>query len=1201
MNLAPYLKEKALVLLLAGVGFVVGFRFFSADVLHLLRADIEDSTSCGDAIVNETEECDDANAHAGDGCSDTCHIESGWYCFIEGQEGCITHCGDGIVSGSEQCDDYNAVSGDGCSSACTIEPGFACSPSTEITTIPACSDGVDNDNDGLIDAEDPGCIDTQDSTERSAEIHVATSGNDANTGSGTSPLASLQEAQTRVRALLTQSGGQQEDVTVVVHAGSYQLTDEMTWNVLDSGQNGYSVIYRDMPGEIEDPIFTTAETLDPNQWSVWSGSILSYPLASGQQFYTIYEGDSRGVIAQEPDWDPVTHLGLMYEIDGNQMRSLNESSKTMFRFYTNDLVPEIDYSNVRVQMWHSDWYENIVRIDAVNFVDNIVTLQDPTNYDIPQANTNLGDNKYRLINSLDFLDEPGEFFIDPTTSTLYYWPYNPANVTEGKIVIPTTLNTFRITGQSGTNPVRNLVIQGLRLEYTDFTDVLAGDDGARGPLGALLMTSFADNLTIRNMQLRMAGDRALYAGPNISNSMIKRNVIENTGFNGMNLGGSGMTIVENSLTKVGQVHMTARGINAVLDDSTMARNTVSDIAYSAITYRGTHSLLEKNDISNFLNVTADGGGIYMHTTATNQFESGENTVQQNFIHDYRTYIPNRHAYGLYLDGAGGLRNLYRNNIIQSPLAGRQAALTVSGNNNNFINNFFDNLDATNGLQSDVQIVDVTGNRTSGNRFFRNLLIKRNTLDHTVWKLGMYTDSGSLAMQSNMSSDYNFISTDASTNFVGLSGAAKILWQDWRNLTPNDANSEEGGVFFDPSATNQYTLIADSRPLQYGIQQIPFDFGVNAALPESTNICSITCGDGVVLGDEVCDDGLQNGEPLQCNTSCSGITSAVCGNGVIEQNEVCDDGSSNGQSGFCNDTCSDFTPSSSSSSASSDPSGFGESSDASSDPASSASSDSSLPSGSGSSTSSDSSFSSDTSSSSDVSSSASDATSSSAFSSSISSSSSAGEGGASGTSSSSSSQQVSSNQQYSSPFRPASPYVSSQAASLPPSTVPDTTLTPEQYYALGQASLSSSASVRSSASSGGPTIVIGTVENTPSSTASVTESTSSSSISSGTVASVASASSVPPSSLPSSMYVPRIFVTQNGDPSHAAAQPTHESNVGGLQAALHAGAQSSASIAFESIPTPARTETGPGLIVFLASGAAAGAAFGRRKPRQKSRA
>ena len=58
-------------------------------------------------------------------------------------------CGNGIVESGEDCDDGNVTPGDCCSPTCAIEEiRGACQ---------TCEDGVDNDRNGRIDAEDPGC------------------------------------------------------------------------------------------------------------------------------------------------------------------------------------------------------------------------------------------------------------------------------------------------------------------------------------------------------------------------------------------------------------------------------------------------------------------------------------------------------------------------------------------------------------------------------------------------------------------------------------------------------------------------------------------------------------------------------------------------------------------------------------------------------------------------------------------------------------------------------------------------------------------------------------------------------------------------------------------------------------------------------------------------------------------------------------
>jgi cysteine-rich repeat protein len=60
-----------------------------------------------------------------------------------------------------------------------------------------------------------------------------------------------------------------------------------------------------------------------------------------------------------------------------------------------------------------------------------------------------------------------------------------------------------------------------------------------------------------------------------------------------------------------------------------------------------------------------------------------------------------------------------------------------------------------------------------------------------------------------------------------------------------------------------------------------------------------CGDWIIEGDEVCDDGnTDDGDG--CSSTCT-LESAVCGNNIIEDGEVCDDGNTNDGDG-CDSAC-----------------------------------------------------------------------------------------------------------------------------------------------------------------------------------------------------------------------------------------------------------------------------------------------------------
>jgi cysteine-rich repeat protein len=95
---------------------------------------------CGDKLVTGTETCDDGNVIAGDGCSASCLIETGYDC--SGQPStCWSRCGDGTVASNERCDDANTTAGDGCNAACRIEFFNTCSGSPSICkVVTVCGD-----------------------------------------------------------------------------------------------------------------------------------------------------------------------------------------------------------------------------------------------------------------------------------------------------------------------------------------------------------------------------------------------------------------------------------------------------------------------------------------------------------------------------------------------------------------------------------------------------------------------------------------------------------------------------------------------------------------------------------------------------------------------------------------------------------------------------------------------------------------------------------------------------------------------------------------------------------------------------------------------------------------------------------------------------------------------------------------------------
>ncbi|HEY6035379.1 MAG TPA: DUF4215 domain-containing protein, partial [Kofleriaceae bacterium] len=99
-------------------------------------------STCGDGTVDASENCDDHNNAANDGCDARCQIETGYACSGAPSSCHVVACGDGIIDDGEDCDDHNTNPGDGCDAACAVETGYSCTGTPSSCHAIVCGDGI---------------------------------------------------------------------------------------------------------------------------------------------------------------------------------------------------------------------------------------------------------------------------------------------------------------------------------------------------------------------------------------------------------------------------------------------------------------------------------------------------------------------------------------------------------------------------------------------------------------------------------------------------------------------------------------------------------------------------------------------------------------------------------------------------------------------------------------------------------------------------------------------------------------------------------------------------------------------------------------------------------------------------------------------------------------------------------------------------
>ena len=102
-----------------------------------------------DPFGTHNEDCDDANDSNGDGCSADCVVEHGYACSRTGvssatPDTCVLLCGNSNIDSSEACDDGALLAGDGCSTTCLVETGYECTnePGRASVCTAICGDAI---------------------------------------------------------------------------------------------------------------------------------------------------------------------------------------------------------------------------------------------------------------------------------------------------------------------------------------------------------------------------------------------------------------------------------------------------------------------------------------------------------------------------------------------------------------------------------------------------------------------------------------------------------------------------------------------------------------------------------------------------------------------------------------------------------------------------------------------------------------------------------------------------------------------------------------------------------------------------------------------------------------------------------------------------------------------------------------------------
>lgn len=402
------------------------------------------------------------------------------------------------------------------------------------------------------------------------EFYVSPSGNDSNPGTKEAPFATVEKAKNAVREV---NSSMQGDIIVNILDGTYYLDKMLDFTVEDSGKNGFNVIYLGENGKL--PTISGGKKLTGFTESEEIPGVYQLLVEDADKITSLYVNGKRRYMAkaasmvkglkkpekydneqwynEHPDDIRDDHynwydVNTPYSYDGFYM------SKEDVSFYENQ--QDILF------LWDDSWKTHIIPVQEImpdpdNSEQVIVRMkealwnfaarknQSMSNYPRPQKD-------FVMMNAMEFLDEPGEFYFNRQTKILYYMPYSDEDMVDAEVILPDLENLMIIRGNDVDDKVKNVTFSGIKFAHSrwdNWTDGYIGQQGssesttsgtlmsfvypdnfgAHGVVPGTIIVEMADNVNFNGNYFFGFGGAALDLANGVRNSNVTGNAFSDLG------------------------------------------------------------------------------------------------------------------------------------------------------------------------------------------------------------------------------------------------------------------------------------------------------------------------------------------------------------------------------------------------------------------------------------------------------------------------------------------------------------------------------------------------------------------------------------------------------------------------------------------------------------------------------------------------
>lgn len=636
-----------------------------------------------------------------------------------------------------------------------------------------------------------------------ADVFVAVPGDDANPGTKERPFATLERARDAAR----QAGG---GVRIVVRGGVYRLKQTLKLEPRDSG-----LVIEAAQGETA--VISGGRVV--SQWRPWRGKVLQSDLSTlglaDCAFRELYCGGRRQPLARTPNFDPRHPRigGVLFN-----ERLVEPGTKTKFGYRAGELDPARWTHLERATMVFHDslnYEQTWAPLKSVDVANRVIEAARGVYVLAPGC-------PYYVCGLFEELDAPGEWYVDPESKTLYFWPPTEGDLGDS-VVVPALNSLFVLQGDAkGGQPVANVRIGGLALCdcRERAIDARAARNCAvtacevRNVGSGVYLGDDTHGFRIAGCDMTQTlGDGVSIIGTSTDHARVSDHVVDNNyiwdfgwGRNHNRCGGVYMHRCSGCRVTHNHIHDGPRYAIG------MDVGNNCEIAWN----HGHHVNLTTSDTSIIEAATAlDWRFSIEEQIDRNRRFNWNNVVHHNLLHDSGGYGPSpagkfefpHYSWGIYLDLACSGWTI-RDNLVWNTVLG--GFMLNAGLDNTVENNIF-----VGGKQNQVQFNPWPKYPMSGHR------CQRNIISYDGHAASLYTVR-QITLDTCRFANNLIHCASGPPRIAGIArGAKQSNWSDWLAM-----GQDQGSLLSDPkfvnAAAHDYRLQADSPALQLGFQ--PIDLG-----------------------------------------------------------------------------------------------------------------------------------------------------------------------------------------------------------------------------------------------------------------------------------------------------------------------------------------------------------------------------------------